>query len=179
MADKKITDLSAVTAPADTDLLWVETDPAGSPESKKGQIDNVLRLAHGSISVTAGAGTQTPAAATWTKVTQFTAEDSAKNVTASHATDKITLTNTGRYIAIWQVTATGAADEYRLAIYWNGAIVQVPVMVKVPGTDLWGATVAVMLNATLAAADLEAYVYTVLGSVFVLKESVLHVHRIG
>ena len=42
MADKKVTQLTALTAPANTDLLLVIDDPAGSPVSKKITIEDLF-----------------------------------------------------------------------------------------------------------------------------------------
>lgn len=42
MADKKVTQLTALTAPANTDLLMIVDDPAGSPISKKITLEDVL-----------------------------------------------------------------------------------------------------------------------------------------
>ena len=42
MADKKVTQLTALTAPANTDLLLVIDDPAGSPISKKITIEDLF-----------------------------------------------------------------------------------------------------------------------------------------
>jgi hypothetical protein len=42
MADKKITQLSALTAPANTDLLLIVDDPSGSPVSKKIELGDVF-----------------------------------------------------------------------------------------------------------------------------------------
>lgn len=39
---KKITELAACTAPASTDLLIIETDPSGSPVTKKISVTNLL-----------------------------------------------------------------------------------------------------------------------------------------
>jgi len=179
MADTKTTALTQLTTTADDDILHIVDDPGGSPISKHIEVSDLLRLAHGHVSVTAGAGTQTPTAATWTKVTQFTAATSGINVTADHSNDKITLANVGTYLATWMCSFTGAADEYRLAIYWNAAIVSVPAIVTVPGTDEFSVTVSVPLACTIAATDVEAYVYTVGGNDFDVLESVLSVARIG
>ena len=51
MADKKITQLTALTAPANTDLLLVVDDPAGSPISKKITIEDLFGKTSG-LSVT-------------------------------------------------------------------------------------------------------------------------------
>jgi hypothetical protein len=52
MADKKVTQLTALTAPANTDLLLVIDDPAGSPISKKITIEDLFGKTSG-LSVTA------------------------------------------------------------------------------------------------------------------------------
>lgn len=51
MADKKITQLTALTAPANTDLILVIDDPAGSPISKKITIEDLFGKTSG-LSVT-------------------------------------------------------------------------------------------------------------------------------
>ena len=51
MADKKVTQLTALTAPANTDLLLVIDDPAGSPISKKITIEDLFGKTSG-LSVT-------------------------------------------------------------------------------------------------------------------------------
>jgi hypothetical protein len=180
MADaSKVSDLNLNTAPANTDIVNIIDDPGGSPVSEKATVQDLCRFAYGNISVTVGVATQTPTAATWTKVTQFTAESSGLLVTAAHATDKITLTNAGQYVAKWMVSFVGAADEYRLAVYWNGVLQLVPAIVTIPDANEHSFVVDVPVNATAAAQDLEAFVYTVGGNIFDVKESVLQVHRVA
>lgn len=43
MADKKITELNALTEPADEDILAIVDDPAGSPETKKITVENLRK----------------------------------------------------------------------------------------------------------------------------------------
>lgn len=179
MVATKTTDLAQVTAPANADLIAIATDPAGSPITKKGTVEDVNRWAYGGVSVTAGAGTQTLSAATWTKITQFTAEDAGLNVTASHSNDKITLTDAGRYEVAVSCSFVGAADEYRLAVYWNSAIVLVPAIQTIPDANEHHVGFTIPLNATLAAKDVELYAYAVAGNICDLKEASLWVNRIG
>lgn len=42
MADKKITQLTALTAPANTDLLLIVDDPSGTPVSKKIELGDIF-----------------------------------------------------------------------------------------------------------------------------------------
>ncbi len=51
MADKKVTQLTALTAPANTDLILIVDDPAGSPISKKITIEDLFGKTTG-LSVT-------------------------------------------------------------------------------------------------------------------------------
>ena len=47
MADQKVSALTAEASPASTDLLYVVTDPAGTPTSKKATIEAVVAAAAG------------------------------------------------------------------------------------------------------------------------------------
>jgi len=47
MADKKVTQLTALTAPANTDLLLIIDDPAGSPVSKKITVEDLFGTTSG------------------------------------------------------------------------------------------------------------------------------------
>lgn len=42
MADKKVTQLTALTAPANTDLLLIVDDPSGTPISKKVELGDIF-----------------------------------------------------------------------------------------------------------------------------------------
>lgn len=43
MADQELTDLTEITNPAQTDLVYVVADPGGTPVDRKAQIANLLR----------------------------------------------------------------------------------------------------------------------------------------
>ena len=181
MAAQKLTDLDAATAVADSDQFLVTANPASSPTSKKVNADVALRLSHGYLSVTGGSASQSLSATTYTKVTQFTAEANYNsNTTASHSNDQIALANSGQYMATWMCSFTGAnSAEYRLAIYWNGAIVLAPAIITTSSTNEHAVTVSVPINATSTAKNVEAYVYSDGANAFAVKESVLTVTRIA
>jgi len=181
MTAQKITDLAATTSPADADQLLITEDPAGDPVSKKVALSNALRLAVGHISVTGASASQSLSSATWTKVTQFTAEYAYDgSTTASHANDKITLVASGIYAADWMCSFTGATtSEYRLAIYWNSTLQVVPAIITTTSTNEHCVTVRSLFNASSASQDVEAYVYSDGANAFAVKESVLTVQRIA
>lgn len=65
MADQKITDLTALTAPADADLLAIVDDVVGTPITKKGTIADLLKLTVRNVVIqvlTSSSGTYTPTA---------------------------------------------------------------------------------------------------------------------
>ena len=82
MADKKITQLTALTAPANTDLILVIDDPAGSPISKKITIEDLFGKTSG-LSVTTINLTST--ADTTLAANNFTI-DSTTNITLTRGT---------------------------------------------------------------------------------------------
>jgi len=181
MAAQKLTDLDAASSVADDDQFLVTTSPGVTPTSKKVNASVALRISHAYISVTGGSASQSLSATTWTKVSQFTAEVAYDaTTTVSHANDKITLVNSGRYMATWTCSFTGATtSEYRLAIYWNGSISLVPAIITTTSTNEHSVTVTVPINATLTSKDVEAYVYSDGANAFAVKESVLTVSRIA
>ena len=177
--DQEVSDLPDLADPADTDQVMVNADPAGSPASSRVDLSSLLRLGHGYISVTGGVGSQTLVAATWTKVNQFTAELSGKNVTAAHATDKITLTKAAHWDLAITLTATHVATAIFLAFWWNGAEVLMSFEEQVADTSAHTYKVGIRLNATLAAKDVEFYVKSTAGGAFVVKDAQLSVNRVG
>ena len=79
MADKKVTQLTALTAPANTDLLLIIDDPAGSPVSKKITVEDLF-------------GTTTGLTVTTVNVTATGNATLAANNITLDATNNITLT---------------------------------------------------------------------------------------
>lgn len=127
MANVKISALTAATAWTDDDLAVIVDDPSGSADTKRITLETLLTPAWGQISVAGGAGSQTLTASTWTKITQFVANDGvARNATEDHTTDKITVDNAGDYLARLQVTWTNDTSVVtEWAIYWNGVITSI------------------------------------------------------
>ncbi len=78
MADKKVTQLTALTAPANTDLLLIIDDPAGSPVSKKITVEDLF-------------GTTTGLTVTTVNVTATGNATLAANNITLDATNNITL----------------------------------------------------------------------------------------
>ena len=181
MASQKLTDLDAVTALSDTDVALVTVDPGSTPVSKKITIANALRLSQAHLSVTGGSASQSLSATTWTKVTQFdTAVAYDATTTADHSDDSIVLVNTGRYMADWMCSFTGATtSEYRLAIYWDGSISIAPAIITTTSTNEHCVTVRVPVVVGTASKKIEAYVYSDGANAFAVKESVLTVHRVA
>ena len=181
MAAQKLTDLDAATAVQDSDQFLITANPGTSPTSKKVNADVALRLSHGHISVTGGSASQSLSATTFTKVTQFTAEANFNSTTtASHSDDSITIANAGQYLATWMCSFTGAnSAEYRLAIYWNSAIVIAPAIITTSSTNEHAVTVSVPINVTSGSKKVEAYVYSDGANAFAVKESALTVTRVA
>ncbi len=181
MAAQKITDLDAATTVADSDQFLVTANPGSSPTSKKVNADVALRLSHANVSVTGGSASQSLTGSTWTKVTQFTAESNYNSTTtASHSNDRITVANAGQYLATWMCSFTGATtSEYRLAIYYNSAIVLVPAIITTSSTDEHCVTVSVPINVTSGGNHVEAYVHADGDKAFAVKESALTVTRVA
>lgn len=115
MPDKRITELTAITTPATTDLLAVVADPAGVPVTKKATIANVL-LSGGAV-ITAPAASQliTAGAATVIPLTIRGAASQSADlfvIEGSAGVDMFAVAATGG------VTIPGAAgyDPYRLVV---------------------------------------------------------------
>lgn len=125
MADQKLTDLTAVTTAADTDIVYLVVNPGSSPAGRKMSINDVLRRGHGSISVTAGAGSQVLAGTGPELMTQFTVNSGASvNCTPDHTLDEIVVDAVGTWAASLFLSFTGTASAaYDIHIYYNGSSV--------------------------------------------------------
>ena len=82
MADKKVTQLTALTAPANTDLLLIIDDPAGSPVSKKITVEDLFGKTSGLIVTTVNI---TSTGDTTLAANNFTI-DSTTNITLTRGT---------------------------------------------------------------------------------------------
>jgi len=124
MAIVNVTAMAALTAPIDTDIMYiVDGVAAGSPVPRKITYANIVQRAYGSVTVNNASSAQSLSATTWTKLTAFTADGLTKNTTNSHSNDRVQVTNAGVYLA--NLTAnftTGAATDVGLAVYWNAVV---------------------------------------------------------
>lgn len=92
MADSKLADLTATTSPADTDILYIVTDPGGTPADKKVTVSD-LRGVSGGV---------------------FTARAVSKP--AGNLTCSVTTTY-GSFSTAWQVTvAVGSSQKVKLTL---------------------------------------------------------------
>jgi len=125
MADSKITDLTALTAVATTDLLVIVDDPSGTPETKKATVQDVVQgLDFGEIYSDGTSGTQSLSAATWTAIDQFEAAGSLQAVTTASDPQALTLTNAGFYAVDYSISfeissSTAGGVLMTFAPYWN------------------------------------------------------------
>lgn len=122
MVDTKVTQLTEDTAPVGTDLVLTVDDPAGTPISKKAQLLNLFPAISGFGGIsTIGASTAQAGISGATKLTGFTADMAASAaVTPAHASDKLTLVRTGKYLVLFSVSFEGTADnEMLLQAYVN------------------------------------------------------------
>ena len=89
MADKKVTQLTALTAPANTDLILVIDDPAGSPISKKMTLEDLFGKTSGlsvtTITLSVSAINITSTGDTTLAANNFTI-DSTTNITLTRGT---------------------------------------------------------------------------------------------
>ena len=94
MSEYKITDLGALTVPAQADVLEI-TDVSASTSAKI-TIQNLVGQAYADIKLIADTGTQT-LTATYAKLTAFDSSTAALNCTVAGDKDSITVTNAGVY----------------------------------------------------------------------------------
>ena len=180
MAIVNLTAMSALTAPADSDVLYIVDDPASAALPRKITYADIMQRAYGSVTVNDASTAQSLSATTWTKLTAFTADGLTKNTTNAHASDKVTVTNAGIYLV--NLTAnftTGAATDAGLAVYWNGSAT-VAKSNRTTSTTSDVASVAVngLINAT-AGTDFEVYAYLGSATTITIKDMVLTVVRVA
>jgi hypothetical protein len=129
MADKKVTQLTALTAPANTDLLLIIDDPAGSPVSKKITVEDLFGKTTG---VTVGAVNLTATG------------------TAALVADTLTLSSTGTRLTVTQgviINGSGADSDTRIASDNNANMVYVDASADAVGIGTNTPTEALDVNA--------------------------------
>lgn len=180
MAIVNLTAMSALTAPADADVLYIVDDPASAALPRKITYGNIVQRAYGSVTVNNASAAQSLSATTWTKLTAFTADGLTKNTTNAHGSDKVTVANAGVYFA--SLTAnftTGAATDAGIAVYWNGSATVAKTNRTTSATsDIASIAVSGLINAT-AATDFEVYAHLGAATTITIKDMVLTVVRVG
>ncbi len=179
--DEQITDLNNLAAPANTDLVVIERDPVGTPETTKAEVQNVIRLGHGKLSVSGNTTAQVLSAATWATIDAWDTAVDGANVDADHSNNDIELTNAGWYEAVLFVRAAMAsAETVKFRLRWNGAdqdYLELPHTTS--GTEDFDTIIRATINASVASANLIAQVHSLGGANITVKEALLHVNRIG
>lgn len=129
MADKKVTQLTALTAPANTDLLLIIDDPAGSPVSKKITVEDLL-----------GATTGLTVAAV----------DITATGTAALEGNAVTISSTGTRLTVNEgviINGSGADSDTRIASDNNANMVYVDASADAVGIGTNTPTEALDVNA--------------------------------
>lgn len=127
MADTKISLLPALGgAPAADDLIPIDDVSAGATKSMTVANVAAYLACYGEIYCADASTTQTTNAtpSTFDKVTGFTTDGSASNVTVAAASDKITLTRDGKYQVYWTCAFYGSNNvtfDFRLYDATNAA----------------------------------------------------------
>lgn len=163
MADSKMTALGQQTSPVLSDILHTVDDPGGTPLNMQIEIGYLLALPHAQIYTTSGAGTQTPGTS-YVKLTQWGSNGASYLATADQANNKITLTQTGFYLVLFQVSASSdtGTPEVDFRAYWNSvAQTQCTCRVEAGGIgELVSTSFVGIVDVTTASTDLEIYTQT-------------------
>lgn len=180
MAIVNLTAMSALTAPADADVLYIVNDPASAALPRKVTYGNIMQRAYGSVTVNNASTAQSLSASTWTKLTTFTADGLTKNTTNAHGSDKVTVTNAGVYLVTFTASfTTGEATDAAIAVYWNGsASVAKTNRTTSAASDVASVAVSGLVNAT-AGTDFDVYAHLGAATTITIKDMVLTVVRVG
>jgi hypothetical protein len=129
--DKKATDLTAITTPADEDILYIvdaddtTDDPAGS--SRQITYLNLHRKAYGEIYAKGNTTAITLNSAGKTQVTTFTANGESYRTTPDHTNDHITIDVAGKYLCTVSTSIENqAAQAHKIVIgvFINNGVTQ-------------------------------------------------------
>lgn len=182
MADFKLTELTAITAPDEADILYLVSDPAGTPTSKKVTVANLLKFDYGQIYVASGAVAQSLGGVAYEKVTGFAANGLSNNVTADAANDKLTIDDIGVYRVAFNVAFSGGNSVvYTFAPYWNGvAQTQIKTERKMGiGGDIGSCSAVGYIDVTVAGTDVDLRVISDSATTLTLKYGQLIVEKVG
>ena len=121
MADSKLADLTAITTPATTDILYLVHDPAGTPVDRKITVANLL----GASAVKACILAQTTAQTIGTSMTTMTWDTEITDPAGMHEgvtnPSRITIPTTGVY-TVKATVKTAANSLLRVDLYKNGSV---------------------------------------------------------
>lgn len=178
----------ATFTPVSADYILGTDDPGGTPLTRNSTVLALLgAMEFGSIYVTGGSGTQAPGGA-YTLCTLFNAAAGANGaasagVTPDKANNKITLTNTGYYLVVAQLSfGNSAAETTSWRVYWN-AVAQTQLTGVLDATAADNTvrncvTIAGVVDVTTGATDLDLRVAAASGTLIVYEAN-LTVVRIG
>jgi hypothetical protein len=182
---KKVTDLTEDTTPVATDLVYVTTDPAGSPKDAKVELANLVAggAIAGAISVVGNSTGQTGiSATTWTTITQFDTDVFSGGVTADQANNKLVLVEAGFYLVVFTMSFSGTGnDTYNVRAVWNGVSDTGAQVTRKLGTggDVGSATLVAVIDATSGGNDLQVEFQIDTSGDFTLEDGFLFATRLN
>lgn len=156
MADTKVTGLTALTVPADVDLLYIVDDPAGSPTGKKITVGNLLARAYGSMYVSTSAPTTIVTPGTFAKAAGTTTELTLNDFDMP-ASNRLRYTGSGTLLCVVEATVSMTAGANNQLVCWriakNGVTIEHSEVERKVGTGADVGALAVMAEAELVNGD--------------------------
>jgi len=172
----------AAFTPVSADKMLGTDDPSGTPLTRNSTVLALLgAIEFGSISVTGASATQSPGAA-YALMTMFAVDgDSSAGVTPAVASNKITLTETGHYLVIVNLSLENSTAELTsMRVYWNAvAQTQLTAVHDVNDVDEeFQMTIMGTVDVTTGATDIDLRAIAPAGALK-LREGSFTVIRIG